>query len=330
MNLKKQYNTIDILKFIMALLVIMIHVKPNVHSDVMTRFFAPLTSIAVPVFFIISSVLLFGKLNNGSFSSLLRYCKRIGLLYLCWALIDGWYILTNSSYFTTGIGTGIIDLCKDLIFATVFPGSWYLSASVMGVTIVYLLNKLLHPLVVFLITFIVAYYIYKIRILPEPMHCAYDWYASMFREKVHLSFPAQMIWISVGQIISLRLSSIENAKKILLPFFCVTFVVCLVIAFFFNCFELRFVMAVSVVCSCLLIEIPSKPIYKRLRNYSILMFFFHFSIAGKMRYFTHILWDSFVINWLFYLIVVAISILFADLVLRLEKNRYFTFLKYTH
>lgn len=43
--MKKQYNGLDLLKFLMALAVIMIHVKPNQHSAVLNALFAPLLSI---------------------------------------------------------------------------------------------------------------------------------------------------------------------------------------------------------------------------------------------------------------------------------------------
>ena len=60
----KAYNGLDLLKFIMALCVVMIHVKPNVHSDVLTALFNPILSIAVPIFFVLSSVLIFNKLTS--------------------------------------------------------------------------------------------------------------------------------------------------------------------------------------------------------------------------------------------------------------------------
>lgn len=47
----KTYNGLDLLKFIMALFVVMIRVKPNVHSEILTTVFNPILSIAVPVFF---------------------------------------------------------------------------------------------------------------------------------------------------------------------------------------------------------------------------------------------------------------------------------------
>ena len=63
---KKQYNAVDLLKFIMALLVVMIHVQPNKHSEPLSDIFKVITSIAVPVFFIVSSMLIFRKLRGGA------------------------------------------------------------------------------------------------------------------------------------------------------------------------------------------------------------------------------------------------------------------------
>ena len=60
----KTYNGLDLLKFIMALFVVMIHVKPNVHSEILTTVFNPILSIAVPIFFVLSSVLIFKKLTK--------------------------------------------------------------------------------------------------------------------------------------------------------------------------------------------------------------------------------------------------------------------------
>lgn len=49
--MKKQYNGLDLLKFVMALMVVMIHVKPNVHSEFLKDVFNPFLSIAVPFFY---------------------------------------------------------------------------------------------------------------------------------------------------------------------------------------------------------------------------------------------------------------------------------------
>lgn len=47
---KKSFNGLDLLKFILALIVVMIHVKPNELSSTLTTLFAPLINVAVPLF----------------------------------------------------------------------------------------------------------------------------------------------------------------------------------------------------------------------------------------------------------------------------------------
>ena len=72
MTEKRQYNAIDLLKFIMAMFVVMIHVHPNQHSEFLTEIFNELTSIAVLVLFIISSMLIFCKLHGGGIRNCLN------------------------------------------------------------------------------------------------------------------------------------------------------------------------------------------------------------------------------------------------------------------
>lgn len=325
----KQYNGVDILKFVMALIVVMIHVKPNIHSNELFVLFKPLTMVAVPVFFVISSVLIFNKLNNGNNGALLKYCKRIGILYLCWLIIDSWFVFTHKSYFTEGWIRGFLDFIKDVFFATTFPGSWFLSASVIGVVLVYYMSQKVNSFIVFLLCLLMYLYVCAITQLPAEFKTPYKWYAEHVREEVHLSFPAQMIWISLGQLISKKISwlqSVRNVYPISVWISCVSFFLLMLTG---NQI-LKIVVVLMFVITAYLVNIPNKPIYKRIRNYSILVFFFHFCIAGKMNRFCNIVGDSLLTNWLYYILVVIVSITFAEAVLRLEQHRGFSYLKYLH
>lgn len=75
----KTYNGLDLLKFIMALFVVMIHVKPNAHSEILTTVFNPILSIAVPIFFVLSSVLIFNKLTNINGGGTLRLLDTVNV-----------------------------------------------------------------------------------------------------------------------------------------------------------------------------------------------------------------------------------------------------------
>lgn len=329
-TMKKQYNGLDLLKFVMALMVVMIHVKPNGHSEILKDVFNPFVSIAVPMFFVISSALLFSKLYSMRGGGVLKYIKRIGILYLSWLVIDIWYIIARKTYFDMSFGHGILEFVKDLIFGTTFPGSWYLSASVMGVLIVYSLSRVVNRYVVSLITLLIALYVAYAKILPDAMQIPYNWYATNLREEVSLSFPAQMIWISLGQILSYWLVKIENEKRILLPLSAGLFIVVLTANYFFSLLLLKIILVLTLFTFCLLVQLPPSDIYKRLRNYSILMFLFHFCIAGKMELFCRYVGDNLATNWLYYILVVFLSISFSEALLRLEKFKFLKFLRYTH
>lgn len=328
--MKKQYNGLDLLKFVMALFVIMIHVAPNQHSETLLTLFIPLMSIAVPVFFVISSVLIFSKLNGGGYSALWRYIKRLGILYFCWFVIDGWYIVVRKPYIHEGFPDGLLHIFKDMIFASTFPGSWYLSASIVGVVLVYVISRYTHPVFTFLLSFVLAYYVSRYSNFPESFQVPYHWYASHFREEVNLSFPGNMVWISIGQLLYMSKSWIESHKKSLMPLSTVVFLVGYVARCFTDIYIVSYLMVVSLFIISFLIELPDSPIYKRIRNYSILMFFFHMSISGKMNRFCAIVGDTLLTNWAYYIIVVLASIVFAETVLRLEKHPFFKFLQYIH
>lgn len=328
----KTYNGLDLLKFIMALFVVMIHVKPNVHSEILTTIFNPILSIAVPVFFVLSSVLIFKKLTNvnGGYAPLVRYSKRLAILYFCWLIIDIWFVIFKRPYISDGFPEGCLEFAKDLLFGTTFPGSWFLSALLVSVVIVYVGYRTIGKYAIVCIALLISLYVSCIDLLPENMRGLYEWYATNVRQEVGLSFPSQMIWVAIGLIIGINLDNVLLHKKTIYPLVIGLAIVCYVLSLFWHSIFLKYVWVVSVCLIAFFIDLPDKPIYKRIRNYSILIFLFHFSIAGKMSLFCSFAGDSLVTNWLYYILVVVISITFAEVVLRLEKIRYLEFLKYLH
>lgn len=329
----KTYNGLDLLKFIMALFVVMIHVKPNVHSDILTTVFNPILSIAVPVFFVLSSVLIFKKLTNvngGGHAPLVRYSKRLAILYFCWLIIDIWFVLFKRPYISDGFPEGCLEFAKDLFFGTTFPGSWFLSALLVSVVLVYVGYRTIGKYAIICITLLISLYVSCIDLLPENMRGLYEWYATNARQEVGLSFPSQMIWVAIGLIIGINLDNVLLHKETIYPWVIGLAIVCYVLSLFWHSIFVKYVWVVSVCLIAFFIELPDKPVYKRIRNYSILIFLFHFSIAGKMSLFCSFVGDSLLTNWLYYILVVVISITFAEVVLRLEKIRCLEFLKYLH
>ena len=328
--IRKDYTGVDLLKFIMALLVVMIHVKPNTHSEVLTAIFNPLMSIAVPTFFVLSSVFIFNKLQGGG-KHLLTYCRRLVILYFCWFIIDIWFIIFKRPYITEGFPDGLIQLFKDFIFATTYPGSWFISALLVSVCLVYLFEKISGKTITLLITLVLSVYFKSIELFPDSWHCLYDWYSENFRKDITLSFPANMIWISIGSIIGSKLDLIARYKKQILI---INTIICFICYFFqiifYSSFIVNYLLVPAICAIAFSIDLGHETVLKRLRNYSILIFFAHFSIAGKMNLFCHFVGDSLITNWIYYIIVVFASIAFAAVILDLEKKPHLHFLRYLH
>lgn len=329
----KTYNGLDLLKFIMALFVVMIHVKPNSHSEILTMMFDPILSIAVPIFFVLSSVLIFNKLtktNGGGYAPLIKYSRRLSILYICWLIIDLWFILFKRPYISDGFPSGCFEFVKDLFSGTTFPGSWFLSALLVSVVLVYIGYRTIGKYAIVGIALLISLYVSCIDLLPEQMRGIYEWYAAHVRQEVNLSFPSQMIWIAIGMIIGTSLDEVIFCKKTIYPWALGLTIICYALSLFLHSIFVNYVWVVSVCLIAFFIELPDKSIYRRIRNYSILIFLFHFSIASKMSLFCSIVGDSLLTNWLYYILVVIISIVFAEVVIRLEKVRHLEFLKYLH
>lgn len=147
-QIKKHYTNLDLMKWICAILVIAIHVSPLDGMSSTLRFWMDpiLLRIAVPFFFAMSGFGLFGtfrykngKIVNCPFNrkKLLKYLRRIGVLYFGWSIVyfiyslPGWY----------KIGWWGLTLVKDYIIAFLFQGShyhlWYLVVLIYAVSLLY-------------------------------------------------------------------------------------------------------------------------------------------------------------------------------------------------
>ena len=145
---KTVYPNLDIAKFVMAFLVILIHARPFAGifpiadfliSDVAAR-------VAVPVYFAISGFLFFRKLEyeNGKAKwsaanrmYLIQYLKRIGLIYLAWSAV---YIVFRLPYWYQ-IGWWGLAAIKDCVANLFLAGShyhtWFLLSLIYGVPLLF-------------------------------------------------------------------------------------------------------------------------------------------------------------------------------------------------
>lgn len=162
MNISKNENcAVDIMKYFMSILVIIIH-KPILNTDLEFQNYLignVLCSIAVPFFFIASSYFFFSKLerNKSDSGRLLKFEKRLFIMYAIWTVIYIPCILVkyNTGHYnelTLKLFVGqLITIVKNFFLNASFVHFWYLNTLMLSVAIIYLMYKKLGPKAVFAI-----------------------------------------------------------------------------------------------------------------------------------------------------------------------------------
>lgn len=144
-----QYKGIDIMKFIMALLVVVLHTHPlesvNAAADFVTA--DVIARAAVPFFFVASGFLLEKQIGAGRAEKrkiLCGYMKKVLVLYVIWTVIYLPIIICSKIIDSEeSLVKSIVLAVRDFIFAGSYGQLWYLPAVAVGVLLVYLLRKYL-------------------------------------------------------------------------------------------------------------------------------------------------------------------------------------------
>lgn len=142
-----QYKGIDVVKFVMALFIVVLHTHPLegisgslnfLLSDVIGR-------VAVPFFFAATGFLLEQKIRGSGAKErevLCGYVRRILGLYVIWTILYLPIIVWDK--IVDGQDTllhGIFTMARDFIFAGSYAHLWYLPAAAVGVIITAALTK---------------------------------------------------------------------------------------------------------------------------------------------------------------------------------------------
>lgn len=144
-----QYKGIDIVKFIMALFVVVLHTHPlyevNRAADFLTA--DVIARVAVPFFFAATGFLLEKQISgrhDDVRETIVRYVWKVLKLYCIWTVIYLPIILYNK-FIVNGEAAayGIFTLIRDFIFAGSYGQLWYLPAAAVGLVVVFILRKYL-------------------------------------------------------------------------------------------------------------------------------------------------------------------------------------------
>lgn len=139
--MKETFDAIDIAKFVASILIFSMHC--NIFGEY--SFFLEVTARwGVPFFFICSGYFLFSKSENGKITkeTLIRYIRRLGMLYLVWFVINFPNVFFKHLY-----SKKILDnrtwlfFLKNSILSSTFTASWFLGSSIFSAWIIYILGK---------------------------------------------------------------------------------------------------------------------------------------------------------------------------------------------
>lgn len=171
MSTEKNYNSLDLVKFLMAIVVIAIHTHPFEHFSIInnSKFYSLLRNIAVPFFFISSGYLTFLKSDGDLYTfldklylTIIKYVK----LYIIWTVI----YLPITIYDFIVNDDGVIQSILSFVRGFLLIGEnfyswplWFLLSSIYSYLVIFLLIKL-RKKISFILIFSIAIFIASIGI----------------------------------------------------------------------------------------------------------------------------------------------------------------------
>lgn len=278
---KKTIYGFDLLKYISSLLVISIHTKAFSDYVYLKKIMMPIVECAVPVFFVLSSFFVFKKIHDSQKNTIKHYCRRIGLLYLFWFIVNLPLVFIYKRHlFDNNIFEGVLLFIKDIFFSYTFPGSWFLSASLLSIIISSQLHKYIHSSLILLFALVMYLYVYAAPYEPLYLRHYRHILECIFRPELNLTVFRALIWTEVGYHISNPkiIQKLESLKNPYLRMLVALLLVCMyVIMIFVGLWQILILIFVpTIICLSYILELRDYNFYKKMRTFSIYNFFLHF------------------------------------------------------
>ena len=303
-NKNTNYNSIDLAKFVCAILVVMIHVAPfdvaensGVLFSLNFLFKQSICRIAVPLFFVFSGFFLYKKtpLENFSLHHTKAYVTRLFHLYIIWSCIYFPLYMKNSLE-TQTLSDSLINYIRDFAFSGSYTQLWYLNALMLAVVIVsFLLSKKIPPTKILCISF--AFYVVgllgdgyagiiaPLYWFPKTAYLLNRYYEIFDTTRNGLFFA--FFFVAVGMILSNKEKPVISMKKSLFFFIVSLCALCIEtqllklygLARDYN--VIMFTIPTVLFCFSFLssLKLKNRKIYKNLRILSSLIFYLHLLVS---------------------------------------------------
>lgn len=216
---KQRRDFIDVTKFALSILIVVIHISPIESLNPVLR---PFLRTAVPLFFLISAYLFFKKYGEAEtiekkIARIERYVKRNLQLYFFWLIVLLIPTLSYRQWFSDGLLSGLFWALHSFLFGSTFIASWYIMASIIATLIIVVASRYLGNKTILLLSAIpylacCAMSNYGASPLVAPH---YDTLCYAFGSNDYNSFWVAIFWIAAGKCIAdneLRLSKVNTSS----------------------------------------------------------------------------------------------------------------------
>lgn len=174
----------------------------------------PWVRIAVPIFFVLSSFFLWTKLNADRANAdhtVKRFLLRDLKLYWAWFLALLPVTLYINRYFTKGLWNGLKEIAIGFFFGSTFRASWFLSALIISVLIIYIASKKLSNKILF-ISGLSINILCCLMFAYGGLWSSRNWMTILrnaYPFPMCNSFPVALVWIVMGKLLA------ENRNRLL-------------------------------------------------------------------------------------------------------------------
>lgn len=216
----KKIDILDLTKIILTFMVVAIH------SQLFPMVLYPWLRIAVPLFFIISSYLLYTKISispkEDKQKIIKHYIHRLLKLYIFWFIVLlPITIYVRRTWFDNGIMIGLIKLITQPFLNSTFVASWYIIATIIGTIIVEYLSTHINNVVLLLLS-IFIYIICCFTSSYSFIYKEFEFLEIISKYNIidpHNSFMVSLIYIYIGKTIVDKKLNIKKNLNIFMIIF---------------------------------------------------------------------------------------------------------------
>lgn len=340
--MKENYDIFDLTKFICALMVIAIH------SNLFPEVLYPWLRLAVPMFFVISSFLLFTKINNSpkedKWKIIKRFIKKNLQYYLFWFITTlPFTLIERRKWFNNNIFEIIRIWLSQALFSSTFAVSWFITGLIWGCLIISKLSEKLSNkklMIIFLFIYVICCIrssysiVFDLFPLLNKMKNIYEY---IFCSPV-FSFPVASFWMMIGKVFAdgENIKFKSNIKSILLVAFCVLlFIEWKVVYIKFGSLNNDCYLFLAPVTYLLFDYLLNTKINinntEQLRLFSKISFPIHSCFINVYRYILKVfILNNTILVIIVFILTIASCIFVIFLISKLENKERFNLLKYSH